>query len=65
VKLRCVFLLAVATLAAQTLSPADLNRVQVGQPAPNFTLEAADGHKVSLSDYRGKRVVLVFYRGQW
>ena len=64
-KLWCVLLLAAAALAAQTLAPADLNRVQVGQPAPNFTLEAAGGHRVSLSDYRGKRVVLVFYRGQW
>jgi cytochrome oxidase Cu insertion factor (SCO1/SenC/PrrC family) len=65
VKLWCVLLLAAATPAAQTLPPADLNRVQLGRPAPNFTLEAADGHQVSLSDYRGKRVVLVFYRGQW
>ena len=58
-------MLAAAALAAQTLAPADLNRVQVRQPAPNFTLEAAGGHQVSLSDDRGKRVVLVFYRGQW
>ena len=48
------------------LPPADLNRVQVGQPAPDFTLETADGPQVTLSDFRGrKRVVLVFYRGQW
>ncbi len=48
------------------LPPADLNRVQVGQPAPDFTLETADGRRVSLSDFRGqKRVVLFFYRGQW
>lgn len=48
------------------LSPADLNRVQAGQPAPDFTLEALGGRPLSLSNYRGKkRVVLVFYRGQW
>ncbi len=47
------------------LPPADLNRVQAGQPAPDFTLEAADGRPVTLSDFRGKRVVLVFYRGHW
>ncbi|MBC7264924.1 MAG: thioredoxin-dependent thiol peroxidase [Chloroflexi bacterium] len=29
--------------------------------APDFTLEADDGHGVSLSDYRGKKVVLYFY----
>ncbi len=48
------------------LPPADLNRVQVGQPAPDFTLESMDGNPVTLSDFRGKkRVVLVFYRGHW
>jgi cytochrome oxidase Cu insertion factor (SCO1/SenC/PrrC family) len=44
----------------------DLDRVKVGQPAPDFTLEDADGKNVSLADYRGKKnVVLVFYRGHW
>jgi cytochrome oxidase Cu insertion factor (SCO1/SenC/PrrC family) len=44
----------------------DLDRVKVGQPAPNFTLEDSDGKSVSLADYRGKKnVVLVFYRGHW
>jgi len=46
--------------------PTDLERVEVGQPAPDFTLENMDGKPVSLSDFRGKQsVVLVFYRGQW
>ena len=48
------------------LPAADLNRVQAGQPAPDFTLESPDRSPVSLSDFRGrKRVVLVFYRGHW
>jgi cytochrome oxidase Cu insertion factor (SCO1/SenC/PrrC family) len=49
------------------LQPAtDLNRVKVGQPAPDFTLEDSDGKSVTLSDFRGKKsVVLVFYRGYW
>jgi len=33
--------------------------------APDFMLRAHDDRKVSLSDYRGKKVVLVFYRGDW
>lgn len=46
--------------------PTDLDRIKVGQPAPDFTLENIEGTKISLSDYRGKkRVVLVFYRGHW
>ena len=36
-------------------------RVQPGDTAPDFTLHDADGKPVSLSDYRGKRVVLYFY----
>ncbi len=48
------------------LPPSDLNRVQVGQAAPDFTLKDAAGRRVTLSEFRGqKRVVLVFYRGHW
>jgi peroxiredoxin Q/BCP len=32
-----------------------------GEDAPNFTLKADDGKEVSLSDYRGRKVVLYFY----
>ena len=33
----------------------------VGERAPDFTLPADDGRKVSLKDLRGKKVVLYFY----
>jgi thioredoxin-dependent peroxiredoxin len=36
-----------------TLSP--------GDPAPEFSLPDGEGNTVSLSDFRGKRVVLYFY----
>lgn len=32
-----------------------------GKPAPDFTLVADDGSKVTLSGFRGRRVVLFFY----
>lgn len=35
--------------------------LKTGQPAPTFTLTAHDGSQVSLSDFRGKKVVLYFY----
>lgn len=35
--------------------------LQVGDVAPGFTLTADDGSEVSLSDYRGHKVVLYFY----
>jgi cytochrome oxidase Cu insertion factor (SCO1/SenC/PrrC family) len=48
------------------LPPTELDRVKLGQPAPDFTLQNVDGTNVSLSDFRGKKsVVLVFYRGHW
>ena len=48
------------------LSPADLNRIKVGQPAPDFSLEDAGGKTIALSEFRDKKtVVLVFYRGYW
>lgn len=43
-----------------------LDIAQVGQPAPDFTLPRADGSKLTLSDYRGKKNVLVTtYRAHW
>jgi peroxiredoxin len=37
----------------------------VGTPAPDFTLLDANGRRVSLSDFRGRNVVLVFYPLDW
>jgi peroxiredoxin len=74
VVIACGFLyFAVSVVNAQlgpkdgaVLSPTDLERVKVGDKAPDFTLENMDGQKVTLSEVYSKRnVVLVFYRGQW
>lgn len=35
--------------------------LEVGMKAPEFTLADQDGRAVSLSDHRGKKVVLYFY----
>ena len=35
--------------------------IEPGAPAPDFTLTDQDGNEVSLSDFRGETVVLVFY----
>ena len=37
------------------------SRLAAGDPAPDFTLPDTDGKPVSLSDYRGRRVVVYFY----
>jgi thioredoxin-dependent peroxiredoxin len=36
-------------------------RLEAGDPAPDFTLPDADGKKVSLSSLRGERVIIYFY----
>ena len=35
--------------------------IEPGSAAPDFSLPDQDGNRVSLSDYRGRTVVLVFY----
>ena len=36
-------------------------QLEPGAPAPAFTLRDADGSPVSLSDYRGRKVVVYFF----
>lgn len=36
-------------------------KLEPGDPAPDFTLPDADGTDVSLSDYRGRKVIVYFY----
>jgi peroxiredoxin Q/BCP len=38
-----------------------VTKLEVGDPAPDFALPAADGTTVRLSDLRGRRVVVYFY----
>jgi peroxiredoxin Q/BCP len=37
------------------------DRLATGETAPDFTLPDADGKDVSLSDFRGRKVVVYFY----
>lgn len=63
------FVAVVATTAiGQTTPPAQpppaapKTHLKIGQPAPDFTLRATDGKTYKLSDFRGKKnVVLAAY----
>jgi peroxiredoxin len=37
------------------------NKIGIGQKAPEFTLYDSDKNKVSLKDYQGKNVLLLFF----
>jgi hypothetical protein len=45
--------------------PATDSVLQVAQIAPDFALPAQDGLTVNLSDFRGRKIVVDFYRGHW
>jgi len=38
-----------------------MTRLSPGDPAPDFTLPTDDGRQVSLSDLRGRKVIVYFY----
>jgi peroxiredoxin Q/BCP len=48
-----------AVLGVPRLAPA----VEVGEPAPGFTLPATTGGDISLSDFKGKKFVLLEFYG--
>ncbi|HWC08647.1 MAG TPA: redoxin domain-containing protein [Solirubrobacterales bacterium] len=39
--------------------------IAAGEQSPDFTLRDQDGEEVSLSDYRGRKLLLVFYPGDF
>ena len=38
-----------------------MNTLKVGQKVPEFTVNDQDGNPISLSDYKGKKLIVFFY----
>ena len=56
------FLLALLALSGALMLPATAAALDLNRPAPDFTLPSSDGDKVTLSQFRGKKMVLLeFY----
>lgn len=53
-------MLLIATLVAGVH---EASALEIGKPAPNFTLPSTTGEKISLSQFRGKLVLVEFYGG--
>ena len=59
-----VALLATALgLTLVAVGPGQTGAVEVGQPAPLFTLASTTGADISLNDFRGKKWVLLEFYG--
>ena len=59
-----IVLVVVVTLVAVTVTVLTATAPKVatvGQPAPDFTLKTADGKQVSLSQFKGKPVIINFW----
>ncbi len=57
--------LLVSALAASQVLPRPQIASGEDKPAPLFTLKDQQGRNFRLASMRGKRVLLIFYRGYW
>lgn len=61
-KMKWIFIITLLT-AVMVLQSCGGNaeNLKVGNPAPDFTLQDSDGNNYTLSDYRGKSPVVVYF----
>ncbi|UCF31768.1 MAG: TlpA family protein disulfide reductase [bacterium] len=48
-----------------SLAQSTAMKVKIGQKAPDFTLKSLDGTEITLSDYFGKKVVMLEFWATW
>jgi hypothetical protein len=58
-----VLLGTVLGMCLVVIGPRPARAVDVGEPAPAFTLPSTDGRDISLSDFHGKKWVLLEFYG--
>jgi peroxiredoxin Q/BCP len=58
-EMRALFAIGLAALAVPLMAQAPAAELKVGDPAPNFKLQATDGKTYQLSDFKGKKAVVI------
>ena len=58
-----VFLVMVMLLAVLLITPGASWALKVGDEAPDFNLPSTTGEKISLNQFRGKKIVLLEFYG--
>ena len=60
-KAKTPIILAIIVLISLVMTSCSTSEIpQVGDKAPDFTLESIDGESISINDFRGQSVLLVF-----
>jgi len=60
---KIVMFLGVLVIAAALRAPESSWGLEVGDEAPDFTLPSTTGEKITLSSFRGKKMVLLEFYG--
>jgi len=56
-----MFMIVLVSLALTVFNAGDVMALKVGDKAPDFTLTSTTGEKISLSQFRGKKPVVLFF----
>ena len=56
-----MFMIVLASVALLFFNAGDGMALKVGDKAPEFTLPSTTGEKISLSQFRGKKPVVLFF----
>jgi hypothetical protein len=61
--MRRLLLIAVLTAALSATAGPEALALELGKPAPEFSLPSATGETISLRQFRGKKIVLLEFFG--
>ena len=56
-----MFMIVLVSLALTVFNAGDVMALKVGDKAPDFTLPSTAGEKIRLSQFQGKKPVVLFF----